>query len=135
MSTPFRLKVITPDKEFFDGETAQIIVRTSQGDTGILANHVKYVANLPVGILKIKMPDGKFRPAAISGGMVKVSKEKTTIIVTAAEWSDEIDLERAKRAEENARELLKAQKSSFEFERANLKLKRALNRINVSNMK
>ena len=43
----FSLKVTTPEKIFFDGETTQIIVRTTEGDIGILANHIA-VALLPM---------------------------------------------------------------------------------------
>lgn len=132
MATPFKLKIITPDKSFFDGETEQIIVRTTQGDIGVLAKHVSYVASLPSGPLRVKQPNGEYRVAAVSNGVLKVSPEKTTIIATAVEWADEIDVERAKRSEQNARERLKAYNSGKEFERADLKLKRALNRLSVS---
>lgn len=135
MSTPFKLHVITPEKNFFDEDTTQLIIRTDDGDIGVLHGHTSYVAGLPAGPLKIKLANGAFRIAAISNGMVKISKEKTTIIVDAAEWADEIDVARAKQAEEAARERLKQQSSGQEFERADLKLKRALNRLNVSDMK
>lgn len=49
----FHLKVLTVDKQFFDGEVDRIVVRTSQGDVGILPNHVPYVAALGVGGLTI----------------------------------------------------------------------------------
>ena len=49
----FHLKVLTVDKQFFDGEVDRIVVRTSQGDVGILPNHVQYVAALGVGGLTI----------------------------------------------------------------------------------
>ena len=51
----------------------QIIVRTTEGNVGILANHAKYVANLPSGALKIKDKDNKFRIAAISTGILNVA--------------------------------------------------------------
>lgn len=135
MSTPFHVIIITPDKTLFDGETEQIIVRSTEGDIGIMANHISYCASIPSSPLKIKLPDGSYRVAAISSGMIKTSKEKTTIIATAAEWADEIDIEWAKRSEEDAREKMKTYQSGLEFDRADLKLKRALNRINVSQMK
>ena len=49
----FHLKVLTVDKQFFDGEVDRIVVRTSQGDVGILPNHVPYVAALGTGGLAI----------------------------------------------------------------------------------
>lgn len=127
----YKLKIITPEKIFFDGETDQIIVRTSEGDIGVLAGHENYVSDLPAGPLRVKL-DGQFKTAAISGGVLKVSKEVTTILAMAAEWADEIDLEWAKRSHADAEKKLKETKSDFEHRLAELKLKRALNRINVS---
>ncbi|HAS79218.1 MAG TPA: F0F1 ATP synthase subunit epsilon, partial [Ruminococcus sp.] len=53
--TPFNLKIITPEKIFFDGKTEQLTVRTTEGDIGILAGHENFVANLPSGAMKIKI--------------------------------------------------------------------------------
>ena len=78
----FKLKIITPEKVFFDEETEQIIVRTTEGDIGILAGHENYVADLPAGPFRVKI-DGKFKVAAISGGALKVSKEAVTILAMA----------------------------------------------------
>lgn len=130
----FTLKILTPEKVFFDGETEQIIARTTEGDIGILAGHENYVADLPAGPFKVKI-DGQFKIAAISGGVLKVSKSSTTIIAMAAEWAEEIDLDWAKRSHEDALERLNKSNSDFEHRLAEMKLKRALNRINISQMK
>ncbi len=130
----YNLKIITPEKVFFEGETEQVIVRTSEGDLGVLAGHENFVADLPAGPFRVKL-DGEFKIAAISGGVLKVSKEATTILAMAAEWADEIDLEWAKRSQADAENRLKETKSDFEQRLAEMKLKRALNRIKVSEMK
>ena len=132
--TPFRLQIITPEKTVFDGETEQIIVRTTVGDVGILKGHEPYCAALGIGQMRI-MKDGEFRRAATSGGIIKVSKEMTTILVQTCEWSDEIDVERANAAKATAEERIKAAKSDKELLLADAKLKRALNRIDTSNFK
>jgi len=130
---PFRLKIVAPDKVFFDGDTEQIIVRTTEGNVGILANHAKYVANLPSGALKIKDKDNKFRIAAISTGILNVADNQVTILANAIEWQDEIDVSRAKLAEDSARKKLNSQQSKKEFDMASAELKRALNRISIAN--
>ena len=132
--TPFRLQIITPEKTVFDGETEQVIVRTTVGDVGILNGHEPYCAALGIGQMRI-MKDGEFRRAATSGGIIKVSKEITTILVQTCEWSDEIDVERANAAKTAAEERLKAAKSDKDLLLADAKLKRALNRIDTSNFK
>lgn len=130
--TPFSLKVITPEKIFFDGETTQIITRTTEGDIGILANHTSLVADLPSGPLKIRQEDGSWKVAAISTGLLKVGGNKVSILANAVEWADEIDLDWAKRSEEDARQRLAAkQAEKHELDLAELKLQRALNRISV----
>ncbi len=134
MASPFELKIITPEKTFFSGETTQITVRTSGGDIGILAHHTSLVAALPAGPLKVRQEDGTFRAAAVSGGLLKVGGNKATILANAVEWADEIDLDHAKRSAEDARRRLEAQESRESMDRAEAKLKRALNRINVSSM-
>ena len=134
MASPFELNIITPEKTFFSGETTQITVRTSGGDIGILAHHTSLVAALPAGPLKVRQEDGTFRAAAVSGGLLKVGGNKATILANAVEWADEIDLEHAKRSAEDARRRLEAQESRESMDRAEAKLKRALNRINVSSM-
>ena len=58
--TPFRLEIITPEKTFFDGNTEQIIARTTVGDVGILNGHEPYCAALGIGQMRV-MIDGKFR--------------------------------------------------------------------------
>lgn len=133
--TPFNLQILTPDKEFYSGETENLIVRTTVGDKGILAKHEDYVAALPIGKLKVKI-DGSFRIAAVSEGIVKVSKEKTVVLVQSCEWADEIDIDRAKAAKEAAETRLKAaEKEDREYLIAEYKLKRAINRIEASELK
>ena len=136
MAASFSLSVVTPEKVFFDGETSQIIVRTTEGDIGILANHTSLVADLPSGPLKVRQEDGSWRTAAISTGLLKVGGNKVSILANAVEWADEIDVEWAKRSEEDARRRLKEmQHDKLELDRAELKLQRALNRLSVSSMK
>ena len=122
--TPFKLEIITPEKKFFDGETEQIIVRTTVGDVGILNGHEPYCAALGIGQMRIMM-DGKFRHAATSGGIIKVNREKTVILVNSCEWADEIDMNRAANAEERAKQVLgdkNASKTDLTMAEAKLKL-------------
>ncbi|MBD5137774.1 MAG: ATP synthase F1 subunit epsilon [Ruminococcus sp.] len=131
MAASFSLSVVTPEKIFFKGETSQIIVRTTEGDIGILANHTSLVADLPSGPLKVMQADGSWKVAAISTGLLKVGGNKVSILANAVEWADEIDLDWAKRSEEDARRRLKEQNDKHQLDLAELKLQRALNRISV----
>lgn len=70
---------------------------------------------------------------AVSGGFLEVRPDQVTILAQAAETSEQIDVERAKRAKERAEERLRAQnQDNIDFKRAELALKRAINRISVA---
>ncbi len=133
MST-FPLQIITPDKVFFDGEVQRLVVRTTEGDVGILARHEKYVAALQSGPIKLTMEDGTVRIAALSGGALKVSPDRTAILANAVEWAEDIDVEWAKRSEEDARRKKERSETQFDQRAAEAKLQRALNRLRVSSM-
>lgn len=85
MANEFALEIVTPDSTFYQGNAEMIIVRTTQGDRGILKNHRPLVAGIATGTLRIKM-NGNFKDAKISGGFMNVDKEKTVIVTESAEW-------------------------------------------------
>ncbi len=128
----FHLEIVTPDGQFFSGEAEYVVVRTASGEVGILADHTDYLNALGMGEARITV-NGEVRRAACIGGMVSVTGGRVTIVATTFEWSDDIDLERAKLAEERAREALKSEKlDRVEQQLAEAKLKRALVRQSVA---
>lgn len=85
MANEFALEVVTPEKIFYNDEVEMVITRTTQGDRGILKNHIPFVAGLIEGTLRIKK-SGDFKEAKISGGFITVDKEKTVILTESAQW-------------------------------------------------
>ena len=129
--TPFSIKIITPEKTFFQGTTTQIIAKTTSGNVGILHGHVPYVANLVSSPFKIEI-DGELKEAAISGGFLKVSSEDVIVVTNAIEWADEIDADRAAAAQQAAEERLRTmRRDDVDYALAEAKLKRALIRQQV----
>ena len=134
MSTKFNLEVVTPDRIFFGGETDMTIVRTTEGDLGILHDHEPLVAPLRVGSIRVKQENGTFRWAACTEGFVIVNDEKVTIITDSAEWADEIDVDRAQKAKERAEHRLhihKVENKDIDVARAKAALERAINRMRL----
>ena len=127
----FHLKVLTAERSFFEGDVERLIVRTTEGDVGILPRHINYVAALGIGGMTITQ-DGSNRLAAVSGGFVEVSPEGTTVLACTCEWADEIDVTRARAAEERAKHLLESKENAKQQEVAEIRLKKAVNRIRVA---
>ena len=128
--TRLYLKVVTPDKLFFEGDIDMLIARTIEGDVGILLNHSPLVTILDIGRLVIKDGDER-KVAACAGGYIDVRNNYITVVSDACEWEEEIDINRAQRAKERASKILE-NKDTDTF-KAELALKKAINRINVGN--
>ncbi len=132
--TPFHLKIVTPDGLIYDGEAEQVTVRTQEGDVSILARHINFVTPLGMGRAAI-VANGQRRNAACIGGMLSVVNGEVTLVPTTFEWADQIDVERAERAQKKAEERLKASTSDTEVRLAEAKLHRALVRKSVASYK
>lgn len=130
--TTFSLKIVTPDGIQFDGQAEELVVRTTSGDTGIMAGHISYVAPLGMGQATVVV-DGQKRHAACIGGMVSVVNGNVTLVPTTFEWADQIDVERALSSKNRAEGVL-ADKTSCDTDivLAKARLKRALVRTSVA---
>lgn len=121
-----KLEIVTPERKFFSGEVIGVKLKGPDGYFEVLPRHTEYVAALIPSDIKIKTKEGD-KMAALSSGFVEVTKEKTIIVADSAEWPEEIDIERAKHAQERAENRLKTKKD-IDVARATLALQRSLAR-------
>ena len=129
MST-YHLEVVSMDGLDLDGEVQKLLLRTIDGDVEILARHTDYCTAIGMGTARVTMEDGTERKAACIGGMLSVLKGEVKVFPTTWEWSEEIDIERAKAAKAKAEERLSDQLLDKEARiRAEAKLYRALVRL------
>ena len=128
-----RLKIVTPDREFYNDTVDMLIAKSEIGEFAILKNHLPMVASLQISYLKIKK-DGELRFATIAGGYLTMKDNEIVVISDAVEWREEIDKERAIRAKEEAERRLQEAKDSSSFDRAELELKKAINRLNIKDL-
>ena len=127
----YKLEIITPDGPFFEGEVQSLVLRSALGDVCILANHADYLTAIEYGNVKIKTAESE-RFASVMGGFLSVSDGCAKIIATTAEFAEDIDVARAEKAKQRAEEILNNKKNENELKLAEMKLKRALNRLSVS---
>ena len=127
----FPIKIVTPDGEIYSGEATSLIVKTDDGVVQILAKHADYLATLGTGKAKIAFPDGTERTASSQGGFLSVQGGEVTLVAVTFEFKEDIDLDRAMLAKENAENALSAAKDEQSEKLAKAKLSRALTRISV----
>ena len=130
--TPFALKIVTPDGVAYDGMAEELVVRTINGDMGIMAGHINAVAPLGMGQAMV-LTEGKKQYAACIGGMVSVTDGAVTLVPTTFEWAADIDVARAEASRLRAEKVLQDKSATgIEITMAEARLKRALVRSAVA---
>lgn len=127
----FNLRIVTPRGVFFEDKAENLKVRTTEGDLLILANHIDFVAMLPIGRGSYKVA-GQVRDICVSGGLLRVEKEQVTVLAHAIEATADIDVLRAQEAKDRAEAKIKTTSDEKELEYLEFKLKKALNRLGSS---
>ena len=136
--TYLNVEIVTPNGLIYQNDKAKlVVVRTVEGDLGILPNHAPIIAPLKIDVVRIKAEVNADEQdiMAINGGIMEVRDNQLTIIAESAETPEDIDIKRAERAKERAEELIQAAKSEHDVDqlkRAEVALNRAINRINVA---
>ena len=103
----FRLEIVTPSGKIYSNDGEFVLVRTTEGDMGILANHSPFVAGLAVGEMIVREEKGKEIPYYVSGGFLEINSNKVIVLVDEAMLASEIDLENARKEAAFAEEKLK----------------------------
>ncbi len=131
MSKQMQLDIVTPTANLYSGLVDMVIVRTTEGDIGILQNHEATVAPLSIGAIKIKI-DEDYKVATCNGGFVDITADSVTVITDSAEWATDIDVARAEQSKERADERIGSSDEKVNMDRARVSLLRAVNRIRVA---
>ena len=126
----FLLKIITPDRVFFEEEASMVEFNTTEGEIGVYKNHVPMTVILKPGILTITQ-DGGVKEAALHAGFVEILQDTVTILAEIIEWPEEIDADRAQAAKARAEERLRSKTPETDIARAETALLRAMARIQV----
>lgn len=124
----FTLKIITPDRVFYEDEVSMVEFNTVEGEVGIYKDHLPMTMIIAPGILTITRGE-EVKEAALHAGFTEVLPDQVTILAEIIEWPSEIDVDRAEEAKSRAEERLKEHDPGTDMNRAELALKRAVARI------
>ncbi|MDD2457736.1 MAG: ATP synthase F1 subunit epsilon [Eubacteriales bacterium] len=127
-----RLEIVTPYDLIYDGHVDMVVVTAADGEIGILPGHTAMFAALKDGEIRFRI-DEDWQILSSSIGYAEISPDLTIIVVNSAEWLDKIDIARAEKSLERARNrLADPQTSILERRRSNNSVARATNRIKVA---
>uniref|UniRef100_UPI004027B7C0 ATP synthase F1 subunit epsilon n=1 Tax=Candidatus Stercorousia sp. TaxID=3048886 RepID=UPI004027B7C0 len=125
------LKIITHERVVFDEDVNEIYTKTTNGEIGILKNHVPIMAALDIGVTKaVKDEDIKY--FTTMGGVLQFKDNEALILTDTAECGDEIDVARAKDALKRAQARLADMDAEIDAKRAEAAIARAMARLKAT---
>ena len=98
MADPMHIDVVAPDGKVWEGTIDSIIVRTTDGDIGILAGHEPVMAALVPCAAEIVTEDGRREIIAVGGGFIAVFNDDISLLTESATLASEVSLETAEKA-------------------------------------
>lgn len=126
----FSIRIVTPERVFYEGTAIMAEFNTSEGEIGVYAGHIPMTVILRPGVLTLTEDDGK-KKAALHTGFAEILQDSITILAEEAEWPGEIDIARAQAARERAEARIREHKADTDIARAETALQRAIARINT----
>jgi F-type H+-transporting ATPase subunit epsilon len=131
MST-IQFDLVTPERTVISRPVDMVVTKTTVGELGILPGHAPLVASLAIDVMRIKEAE-QTHELAVHGGFMEVTPERIVVLAEAAEFPEEIDVDRALAAKERAeRRLAEKGNPEIDYKRAELALQRAMIRLRLA---
>lgn len=125
------LKIITHERVVFDENVDEIYTKTTDGEIGILKNHVPIMTALDIGVTKA-VKDNEPIYFTTMGGVLQFKDDEALILTTTAERGDEIDVARAKESLNRAKARLEDSEAEIDAKRAEASIARAMARLKAT---
>ena len=98
----FTVELVAVDRRVWSGEATFVFARTTDGEIGILPQHIPLVGQLvDDAMVRIDSVDDGELAFAVDGGFLSVSEQGVTILAEDVEEAAEIDAEAAARDAES----------------------------------
>ena len=132
MANSIHLDIVTPERKVVSTDTDEVVAPGAHGLFGVRPGHAPFLTLVEPGELTFKT-EGKQRRYAVGGGFIEVSDNKVIVLAETAEAQEEIDLDRAKRASEDAQKRLATMSADDPEHRVEqTRVRRAAARITVA---
>jgi len=123
--------IMAPDRVFLETKVEEVILPTNTGQIGVLSNHTPLLAGLDIGVMLVR-ENTEWESVALMGGFALIKENKVTILVNDAENSAAVDNAEAEKTLLEAQNAFEKADSPKEKIEANLALKRAKVRFQLT---
>ena len=127
----FQFEVVTPSRILVNQEVEYVVAPGGEGEFGVLLGHCAFITTLKIGSLMYRQ-GGVEHYMTVMGGLAEVSPTKMTVLAELAEMAGDVDVERAKRAQQDAEAKLSSAITESEKNPIRKRLERSLTRQQVA---
>ena len=132
MADSLLVEIVSPDRTAYRGEARSFRAPGAEGAFEVLRGHAPMLAATRVGTVEVTTTAGDRVRFATSGGFVEVLDDHVIMLAETAEPAGDIDVERARAAEEAAAERLAAATTPEERAAIEAERDRARNRLRTA---
>ncbi len=129
----FSLHILAAERNFYEGDCLSLVIPITDGSYGIMSNHRNMVAAIVPGIMEYTLPDETRISACVSQGILVVADNDVKVLVDTIETPEEIDINRAKEAADEAKEAILQKQIIQEYKSAQMISAREMNRLKLKN--
>ena len=79
------VELVAPDRVVWTGEADMVIARTTDGELGVMANHIPLLGVLVDAPVRIRQNGSDVKTVNVKGGFLSVTKEKVSVLAEAVE--------------------------------------------------
>ena len=126
------LDIVTPEKRVLSVACDEVRAPGAQGGFGIRLDHEPFMTSLEPGRLTY-VESGREHHYAVGGGFLQAADNRVIVLADTAEAAADIDVERAKRAFEDAQDrLFKLTEQDEHYQLESARVRRATARLSVA---
>ena len=130
MEKGFYLEIMTPLKQFFQGQAEAVIMPATDGDYSVHTGHEPVAVAVDPGTVRFCV-EGQWREVIVGQGFAEVMPDYVILMASSAERPEEIDRNRAQRTADAAREAMLQKMSRREYLQTQAQLARTIIRLRV----
>lgn len=122
----FQVSILAAERPFYVGPCESLVFPGMDGQYGIWADHRPMITAILPGEMTWRVPGGENQLAIVSYGLIKVADNEVLVLADTIERPEEIEINRARRAADEAKEAQLQKKSIQEYRLAQTALHRAM---------
>lgn len=129
--TSFHLKVVSAEKQLYDGEVKRIQVTGSEGELGIYPQHTPLLTAIKPGMVRVVKISGEEEVIYLSGGILEVQPTSVIVLADTAIRGRDLDEAKALESKRKAEEHIQSSHGDVDYAQASAELAKAIAKLRV----